>query len=447
MAATQRGGVRLPRWSPLAGVLLLGLLIREGFSFWTGHPYDFEVWIRTGHAVAAGQNPYSMNWPAVPGVSIAYPATLLPSAAYLPFWPLLTGGIYRLWEVIGGGNRWVLYLLLKQPGIWADVATAWMLHRLTLRWTGDAALALAAASFWSFFPYAILVTAIWGQFDSIAVLVVLATLTTRGPIERNLLWGIGILVKWLTAIFLPFEFFRGRGIRRVAVVLGVAVPLGLTALVFLTLHWGTVGATAGTISQSHGGGYGMTYAYILSIPPFSGDLDRLPILYAALTYLWIPGVLIAGWFAALWVKERRPSEELRATMLVLTVFLLLRWGLYEQYMLYIFSLLALDFVAFHPGRRGFAVYLFVLSFAELLVNNDLGIRYLAPLSPGIWPYAESIDATGPWAVFRYWALLVFAVVVTVSLIQLIYLIAVDDPAPRPWLLRWASRRPEVPPAA
>ena len=27
-------------------VLLAGFLVREAFSFWTGNPYDFEVWLR-----------------------------------------------------------------------------------------------------------------------------------------------------------------------------------------------------------------------------------------------------------------------------------------------------------------------------------------------------------------------------------------------------------------
>ncbi len=195
-------------------VLVAGLLVREAFSFWTGHPYDFEVWIRTGYEVAHGTNPYNGFWPAVPGVSFSYFSTTLPAAAYLPFWSELLGGLYRVWEAVGDGNRFVLYFLLKQPGILADVASAYLLSRLAQRWTANARTALAVLSFWSFFPYAIVITAIWGQFDSIVVVVLLALLYARGPLERNLGIGLGILVKWLTVILLPLEVLRERGARR-----------------------------------------------------------------------------------------------------------------------------------------------------------------------------------------------------------------------------------------
>lgn len=204
-----------PRRWPLASrgwiIFVGGFVLREALSFWTGQPYDMESWIRTGFQVSQGTNPYSGFWPAVPGVSFAYPTELLPAAAYLPFWSLLLGEIYRLWDLVGGGNRFVLYFLIKQPGILADVASSYLLYQLARRWTSNERTALRLLFFWAFFPYAIVITAIWGQFDSIVVVVVLFLLWARGPIERNLLYGVGILVKWLTIVFLPLEVLRERG--------------------------------------------------------------------------------------------------------------------------------------------------------------------------------------------------------------------------------------------
>ena len=172
---------------------MIGLLVREAFSFWTGNPYDVEVWIRTGHAVANGMNPYVSFWEPVPGVSFAFLNSTLPSAAYLPFWPALLGELYRLWEIMGGGNRFVLYFLIKQPSILGDFLTAALLYALVLRWTGQRNAALGALTFWSFFPYAIIISAIWGQFDSLVVAVILAALLYREPVERNLLYGVQYL--------------------------------------------------------------------------------------------------------------------------------------------------------------------------------------------------------------------------------------------------------------
>ena len=365
-------------------VLLAGFLVREAFSFWTGNPYDFEVWLRTGTAVANGMNPYASFWPPVPGVSFAFLDTPLPSASYLPFWPALLGELYRAWDVVGGGNRFVLYFMIKQLPILGDVLTAGLLYALVLRWTGDRTPALAALTFWSFFPYAIIISSIWGQFDPLAVATILATFLYREPLERNLLYGWGIFVKWITAIYLPLEFFRARGLRRMTFLVAIALPLALSVLVFILEGWGFTGILSTAQSQTHGGGGGMNYVGILTGPAVLFTVGTIPYLYSAISYLYVPGVIVAGWVGARPIAPNDPRSELRAVMLVTTVFLLLRWGLYEQYMIYLFALMALDIALFHPGRRSFLRYLWLLSLVYLLVNNDFGTRFLTPLDPNLW---------------------------------------------------------------
>jgi hypothetical protein len=413
-------------------ILIAGLLVREAFSFWTGHPFDFESWIRTGYVVSHGQNPYAAFWPPVPGVSFSYLNTTLTPAAYLPFWPVVLGELYRAWELVGGGNRFVLYFFLKQPGILADVASAYVLFRLGERWSGETGPAFALLTFWSFFPYAIIITAVWGQFDSILVLVLLLLLYARTPLERSVLYGIGIFVKWLTVIFLPLEVFRDRGWRRPVALLGLVVPALLTLLVFVAEGWTFQGIGAFSVSQSHGTGEGMNYVFILTLSGISAILSPVPYLYTVLGYLWIPGVVAAGWVSARWLTDGRPNSELRAMMLVVTVFLLLRWGLYEQYFLYLFCPLALDVAVFHPGRRAFFWYSVALATIDLFINNDLGLRFLTPIYPGLGPYSTAIDANDSWGVFRTYSLLVLSIVVTVTLVQFIYALLDDENAPRPW---------------
>jgi len=414
-------------------VLLAGLLLRESFSFWTGHPFDFESWVRTGNIVSQGVNPYTAFWPPVPGVSFSYLSQNLTPAAYLPFWPWVLGESYRGWELVGGGDRFLLYFILKQPGIFADVASAYLLYRLVERWAANAGSAFAILTFWSFFPYAIIITAIWGQFDSLIVLLLLVLLYARTPIERNVLYGLGIFVKWLTVIFLPFEVFRDPGARRLLVSLALAVPAALTLLVFVAEGWSFQGIGAFSVSQSHGDGGGMNYVYVLTLSSVSAVLSPIPYLYAAGGYLWVPGVVGAGWLAAKWVGEGDSRSELRAMLLVVTVFLLLRWGLYEQYFLYLFSLLALDVVVFHPGRRPFFAFIVGLATVDLLINNDLGLYFLSPISTGLSSFTAMLDNNGSWGVFRTYALLVLALVMTVTLVQLAQAFVRDRLSPRPWL--------------
>lgn len=394
-------------------------------------------------------NPGFAFLPPVPGISFAFLNQTVSSADYLPFWPAVLGEIYRAWEATGGGNRFVLYFLIKQPPVLGDVLTAILLYTLTWRWTGERAAALAALAFWSFFPYAIIISAIWGQFDSLVVATILAAFVYREPLERNLLYGVGIFVKLITAIYLPLEFFRARGLRRMTFVVALVVPVALSALVYIVEGWRFGGLLSIGRSQSQGGGGGMNLAGILTVSQFVSVLNAIPNLYTALSYLYVPGVIVAGWTAARWIRLNDPRSELRAVMLVTTVFLLLRWGLNEQYMIYIFALMALDIAAFHPGRRSFLVYLWLLSLVFLLINNDLAARFVTPLDTNLWPMLSNLDHSSVYGTVRTWALAILDVIVTLSLVQWIVELVRDGERPVPWLWAWtksaaAVAQPSVP---
>jgi hypothetical protein len=430
------GWFRRRPWPAAGSILLLGLVVREAFSFWTGHPYDLEVWVRTGYVVAHGTDPYLGPWPAVPGVSFGYTNEALYPAAYLPFWPDIFGGTYLLWEHIGGGNRFFLYFLLKQGPIAGDLAVAALLYRFVLRETGDARAALAALSFWSFFPYDIAIGAIWGQLDPVttALLLVALLAAEAEAARRSLVWGLGIFIKWITVAFLPLEFFRDRGLRRLWPVASILLAGGLTVVACVAAGWSFTGITATTTSSTGGGGGGMNYVGLSNLAFFRDALNDNPDLYPILSHLWIPGVIGAGWYAARWLHTGVPGQQLRALLFVTTTLLLLRWGLYEQYMLYPFALLVADVYTRHPERRRLFYFLVVVATGFLLVNNVLGIWFASPVSTPAFDFVLSIDASSFWGNVRYDLLDVFAVLMTVSLVQLLLVLLRDEPRPRPWIL-------------
>jgi len=436
-----------PRWFglrpwPLAATILLaGLAIREALSFWTGHPYDFEVWIRTGYVVAHGTNPYIAFWPAAPGVSIDDWAGTLPSAAYLPFWPLVTGGSYQAYLAVGGGNRFVYYFLLKQGPILADVATAYLLYRLVRNWTGDLRLATRAMAFWSFFPYAIVVTAVWGQFDSIEVVILLSLLLVSGAPRRNLLYGLGIFVKWVTVVYLPFDFFRERGRRRAWILLALAVPLALTAAIFLAMRWPFTGIEATAGSESAGGSGGMNYARLFSQSWAAPLLNRFPDFGHIFPYVFVPAVILVGWVIAQRVVPGRPEAELGAMMAIMTAFFLTRWGLNEQYFLYLFAPMLIDVMVFHPGRRAIYTFIGTLASAFLFVNNTFGVWFLTPINSGYNDWIIRVDSAPVIAPIRQWVLISIALLITVTLAQLLWVFLKDESKPTPWIFQlWPSRR-------
>ncbi|MCI4343423.1 MAG: hypothetical protein L3J92_04835 [Thermoplasmata archaeon] len=434
---------------PTAGtILLLGLLIREAFSFWTGHPYDFEIWIRTGYVVAHGANPYTQPWPPVPGVSFGYTSQDLPSAAYLPFWPDLFGGTYLVWEHIGGQNRFFLYFLLKQGPIAGDIATAWLLYRFVLRETGDLRAAVGALAFWSFFPYDIVIGSIWGQLDPVtnALLLAVLLLAEARAATRSIAWGLGVFIKWITAIFLPFELFRQRGWRRLWPLVALPLAAALTVLAFVVAGWGFGGVVATSTSEAGGGGGGMNYARLFGLAVISNPLRPIPFLYTALNDLWIPACVLAGWVAARWVRTGSPGQELRALLLIMAAFLLVRWGLNEQYFLYPFALLVADVYTLHPQRRRFLYYLVGVASAFLLINNMFGIWFAAPADPQAFTIVQAFDLSPVGGQIRYDLLDILSVLVTVALAQLVWLLVRDDPNPKPWLFYlWPSRTSPPPP--
>jgi len=438
------GGRPAQRLSRRALYLLLGgWAIREALSFWTGHPYDLESFLRTGYVVAHGGSPYLGPVGAVPGVSFAYLTDRIALASYPPFWPELLGGVYALWERVGGGDRFLLYFLLKQPGIVGDVLCAYLLGRVAVREGCSSRQADSLVGFWAYFPYAITITAVWGQFDSLVVAIVLLALLTRETVARNLGYGLGVLAKWITVVFLPLEFFRARGWRRLLVPGTLLVAAGLGSLPFLLQGWSFPGFSNVAVYEAHGNNLGMNYVYALTFGPGSGPLERVPYLYAALGFLWAPAAMFAGWFGARWVRAGARGSDLRAVLLVVSAVLTVRWGLYEQYFLYLFALLVLDLALFHPGRRALFWFTTALASAQLLVNNDLGLRFLTPVWPALLGALVHGEAAGGWAAPREYALLVLSIAMTATLVQIVWVVVRDEKAPTPWLLRlvrWDPKR-------
>ena len=408
------------------------------FSFWTGHPYDFEIWIRTGYIVGHGTDPFTAFWPPVPGLSISYFNSDLTSASYLPFWSLYTGGAYRAYLLVGGGNRFVYYFLLKQGPIAGDVLTAGLLYRVVLRARGDRALALRAAAIWSFFPYAILISAIWGQFDSIAVAVVIASLLVTEAPRKNLLYGVGIFIKWVTAMFLPFEVFRRRGAARLWVVAAIAVPAVLTGLIFLAFHWGLSGLGGLFVSESGGIGGGMNWARWVSPYGPLAVVGNPPLVTDFFELLWVPGVVVAGWYAARNLTGRGWTGEVDAVVGIVAVFLLLRWGLNEQYLLYLFAPLVVDVLAFHPERRLLSASLVGMCTAFLVIRNTLLVPFAAPLGPQYLAWSLAANNAPGWDPLRLWTLNVLAILITVTLAQVAYVVLSRKAGARPWLLELGS---------
>ena len=422
------------------GLLLIGLAIREAFSFWTGHPYDFEVWLRNAYFVAQGANPYTAYFPPVPGLSFTFLNESLGGVGYLPVWPLIVAGLYRIYAVIPGENRFVLYFLLKQPPVLADVLLGFLIHRAIVRWGGNGTVALRGLRFWMLFPYAIIISAIWGMFDAMVAVLIFAFLLSTDAVKGYTLIGLGVLLKWLPVIYLPYYVFRERGARKLGGVISLALVLGLTALIFHLAGWDYVGVTAMTVSESHGSGYGMTYSILFQDPALLPIWFRQPEIYLAMGYLWVPGVIVAGLIASRRFPGEGAETTVQAILLVTTVFFLTRWGVNEQYLTYLLPLFYIDLTIWHPERKSLFRLTWVLAFAYLLANNDLLVRFFGPVSSQAVDIAFEADNLGILSPIRTAALYAVAILFTVHLVQLVSVFLNPSRNTTPWLFRLRSLR-------
>jgi len=420
-------------------LVALGLLIREMFSFWTGHPYDLEVWIRSGYYVAQGANPYAHFLPPVPGLSIAFLDQSLPGVGYLPLWPAILAGLYKAYALIPGASPLIFYFLVKQPMILADTYLGVLIYRAVLQWDGSVEAATRALKSWILFPYPILISAVWGQFDAFVAILLLTALLTDRVGRRYLETGLAVFLKWYPIVLLPYYLLREPRLRKCVVPIALLVPAIGTLTIFVATGWDFVGVTAMTISASHGGGLGMTYMSVLQDPFVMSNLGRFPFVYVALGYLWVPGVAVAGYAAHRFFRGGSPYSLVQSLLLVAVVFYLTRYGVYEQYLLYLLPFFLVDIVLWHPERKRLFRFVWVLVLAYLLVNNDFLVRFLGPVDTHFVDIAFQADNAPVLGILRLYTLYALGILITITFLQLLLVFVNPSKDPRPWPVLWIER--------
>jgi Gpi18-like mannosyltransferase len=366
--------------------LILGIVVREAFSFWTGHPFDFEIWVRTGYWVANGQSPYS-SMSLAPGVSFANdfggPGAHA-AIGYLPFWPLLLGAIYELYAMGGSGNRFLYYFMLKQPIIFGDILLAFLLFLYLKQRHPDRATKVM--TLWLFSPFTIILSGMWGIFDSMAMLFVMLALLAPAGRTRSAWEGIAIFVKSIPVLFiLPLSYSRERRVANFVIALGI--PVFFTVLVVLLAGWPAIGqgyTVTKTLADTLGKrGFPLslwgTLLYLNSLKAVSDS--ALASIFSWGGYLWIPAVVIASLLARRWFGFGTDRSIVQSLLLVTLTFLLVRGQVNEQYAIYLLALLLIDAALWSPKRMKLFYVVSVVIIAATVTNNFLLIRFLAPVYP------------------------------------------------------------------
>ncbi len=365
----------------------MGVLVREVFSFWTGHPYDFELWVRTGYWATRGVSPYGIVPPA-PGVSFVdnIGAGGNATIAYLPFWPILLAALYGVYAFLGSPTPLLYYSLIKQPIIICDVFLAYVLYRYLERRRSDKASLVLKV--WLFLPSNVIFSGIWGMFDAIPMLFVALALSARPGTYRGIWAGLATFAKSIPLIYtLPLA--RGpKAIRNLA--LAVAIPVAAT-LVSLWLAGWSLSVFGQTMQSTLGKG---TWSLSLwDTVFFLNYLNAIPgpSLSALwwVGYVWIPGVAVATVLAYKWFGFDTDRGLVQSLIAITSTFLLLRGQTNEQYGVYLFALALIDVSMWSPQRMRLFWALAAVDAAAIVTNCVLLIRFLAP----VYPQALAIEAS------------------------------------------------------
>jgi hypothetical protein len=378
---------------PLNG-LLIGLGIREALSFWTGHPFDFEIWIRLGYYVSKGLDPYRYT-PPIAGLSI--PGTgILPSIGYPPLWPILQALVYDVYSAVGIDNRFLYYFLIKQETIIPDIIAAYLILVL-LRRTGRLKEAESAFVFWMLCPFVIIISAIWGMFDQLVLVFLLASLlVSRQTVKSSLLEGVGILLKGIPIIFLPiFTISQGSISKKVAYFLIAAgLTLAFTLLPYAILaNWNIIGLQGTGTDIIHKTGNSINYWVVpfflssISLYNVSGSLLDL------FGYLWIPALVVSYLICYRFLKKTGISlDGLVLCVLFSTLVLFLtRTQINEQYVIYFLGLGLVDIFSTGTTRTRNFHGVWISATVFLFANNVYMVRFLAPISSYYSDVASSLS--------------------------------------------------------
>ena len=402
----------------LSRVLAVGTLIREAFSFWTGHPFDFELWVRVGYYTARGFSPYGIL-PGAPGLSFANVFSISSTATigYLPFWPFVAAGAYDLYSLVGFGNRFVYYFLLKQPIIASDIAVAYLLYLVVKRHRPERAL--WAAEVWTFLPLSIIFSSIWGMFDSIAMALVLVALLSASVSSKSAFSGLATFAKSIPLIYaIPLTLGNPR--RWWGILVAVLIPVALTFGISAIMGWSisdVFRVTASTVSK---GGGSMSVFTIVNYLEYLGTIvpqtvDQLWVL----NYLWIPAVLIGTVVAARAYGLRSDAAVIKVMLVATLLFLIFKSQVNEQYSVYLLVLGLLDVSLIQPKRIRLLAATAVVVMVYLLANNLLMLRFTAP----IYSEATLVDYTLDlqYAFYRFTIELIAGVAFT--LLNVAYLVS------------------------
>ncbi len=280
-------------------------------------------------------------------------------ADYPPGYFYLLRAIGVLWTHLfaaqGAGNG-ALNLLVKVPGILADLGIGALLYAVVAR-LGGKALGLLAAVLYVLNPATIFISAVWGQVDAVAgffALLAIYALLRSGDEERGTMrWSIlawtafsySLLIKPQAAVLIPlllayaFVGTRWRATSLRAAGAGILAAFGLAWLVAVPFHpsFDPVAVLAWLYERYQFGAsvYPVNSAnamnlWTITAPFWQSDSATI---FGIPQGLWGIGLVVAATALVTWryLQERTEGALLEAAAIALLAFYMLATRMHERY--------------------------------------------------------------------------------------------------------------------
>ncbi|MEP7190100.1 MAG: hypothetical protein ABI901_12985, partial [Roseiflexaceae bacterium] len=245
-------------------------------------------------------------------------------------------------------------LLIKLPGLLADLATVALLYLWSRRWRVPAGAA-ALAALYALAPPVWMNVAWWGQVDAILVLpilLMLALLDRAGGRWSWVCWVIALLIKPQAIIFAPVLFIvtlRRYGCRGLLAGGGLAAALtglGCAPLLLAGQGTGLLQAYAGSVGrfpQLTNRAYNLWYLVTLGVGGADTELGLGPLSFRLIGVILMGGAALLVCVALL-QRSDGPARSLGAAVLALAFFTL-PTQIHERYLFLALALLAISAAA------------------------------------------------------------------------------------------------------
>jgi dolichol-phosphate mannosyltransferase len=233
------GEPRPPILSDRKAMYLLSFVIQCVLAALFIHDWDGFVFERSARdLLLGGVSPYQTAVSAPPYIFNMYDVPPIPEwYAYPPLPLLMFGSTYGLGLLVPFSSPAFLRLCLKLPFIFGNL----LLARVSARLVGNDKALSRTELFLLFNPFLIFIGAVWGMFDSLMVLFMIASLLMirrKRPAMAGAAFGAAALLKLFPVFFLPAVLFwaqrrtGNRGAGRFlatagAVVAGISLPFFL----------------------------------------------------------------------------------------------------------------------------------------------------------------------------------------------------------------------------